>query len=147
MVISEVSTSWLGWGGVSASVSEGCLTLGPGDCLPLGWGCLADIPLGQSPPGQTPSGQTFPLGTHPLGRCPTWVDTPLGRHPPAQTPPAPLHAGMHTSPCPSMQGYTPPMNRIKDRCKNITYPPLRLRPVKIKLRLTFRGPSVQVPDY
>ena len=80
---------------------------------------------------------------------------PKGRHPQTQrqtppcpgprgtkspllgyTAPCPLHAGMHT-PCPMIAGtHSPPtpMNRITDRCKNITFPKLRLRAV-IKLTL------------
>ena len=61
-------------------------------------------------------------GVHPTG--------PRGRHPQANTS-IPLHAGIH--PLPSacwdtyplahcMLGYTPPVNRMTHRCKNLTFP-------------------------
>ena len=39
----------------------------------------------------------------------------------------------HACPLPCTPSATPPMNRIRDRCKNIIFPQLRLRAVKIML--------------
>ena len=66
----------------------------------------ADTPLSRHPSEQTPP-KADPLGsTHPPGAY-----TPLSRHPPKQT---------------------PPVNRITDRCKNITFATF-LRTVIIEL--------------
>ena len=66
---------------------------------------LGGVYVGVSAPGSVCPDGCLPRGTSALG-----VYTPC-----------PLHAGIH-----------PPMNRITDRCKNITFPQLRLRAVKIE---------------
>ena len=84
---------------------------------------------GGSPPG-TPLGAEpltrHPLGAEPLTRhtpgadIPLGPDTPWSRHAPgADTPPL----------RPGTPEHTPPVNRITDTCKNITFPQLRLRAV------------------
>ena len=54
-----------------------------------------------------------------LGVCP-WGCTPprpRGRHPFA-----PLHVGIHSPPIACWDTHNPPVNRMTDRCKNITFP-------------------------
>ena len=78
-------------------------------------------PLEQAPPGSrppragTPRDQTPPWSRHPPGPDTLWSrHSPGAGTPPEQAPP---------------RDQTPPVNRIKDTCKNITFPQLRLRAV------------------
>ena len=73
------------------------------------------------------------LYTCPLPCMPPAMHTLCHAHSPA------MHAPCHTNslamhvPCHAPSSATPPVNRIRGRCKNIIFPQLRLRSVKIML--------------
>ena len=106
----------------------GCL-LGGGGGVCSGGVCpgVSAQERGISPGGCTPPGPEtdIPLGPE--------ANTPLG--PEADTP-CPVHAEIHT-PYPVHAGIQPPMNRITDRCKNITFP--QLLTVKITMFKLFQS--------
>ena len=100
------------------------------ECIPVG--CI--LPSGGSPPGtpepEPPKDQT-PLGPEPPGTrpLPEAGTNPLGPDPiQKQEPPRIRH---------------PPMNRITDTCKNITFPQLCLWAVNMD-QLLHTTPNVQV---
>ena len=105
-------------------------------------------PHGQRPSGQRPPWTETPLDGDPLdrdpaGQRPCWTETPLDRDPtgqrlPEQRPPGqrPLDRDApwtETFPPPTLQTETLslPVNRITDKCKNITFPQLHLQAVII----------------
>ena len=114
---------------LARSPSTSSLVVGlemPPDQIPL------NFPLGcgpGDPPNQIPS-------TSPPGCGSGNLQGMLGCHPPIPPPPpqrpAARHAGIQTNP-PNPPPPPSPMNRIKDSCKNITFPQLRLRAVNIGL--------------
>ena len=77
---------------------------------------LTETPWIEPPLDRDPLGQRPPTNRD----SPTDRDPPTDREPPGQRPPG------QTSPWTEI----PPVNRITDRCKNITFPQLRLRAVK-----------------
>ena len=91
------------------------------ECIPVG--CITSTAVAVSPAKHTP----LPCHACPPPRTPLLPCTPPATHAsPAMHAPA-MHAPCHATPLPR----TPPVNRITDRCKNITFPQLLLRTVKI----------------
>ena len=121
-----------GSGGVCLWV-WGCLPSGSRGCLPLD---PRSIPWQRSSSGQTPRGADTPRQIPPLGKHPQ-ADTLLGQTPLADTPWA-------NTRCPIAYWDKPPVNRITDRCKNITFPQLCLRAVTIHFRSESLPPTFTV---
>ena len=91
---------------------------------PPGQRTLDRDPLDRDPSWTETPGQRTPLDRNTLGQRPLWTETPhLDRHPtwtdtpPGQTP----HLDRH----PTLTENPRPVNRITDRCENITLPQLR----------------------
>ena len=84
---------------ISIYLEQECILIG---CVPYAGGCLPLVRgvCLQTPPWADPSVQPLPLDRHP---------------------PCPVHAGVTAPP--------PPVNRIPDRRKNITFPQLLLRTI------------------
>ena len=118
----------------------GCLPRGvsaKGRCLVEGGGCPGCVY-----PACTGQGVCIPActgqgvfaqrgcGRHLPGPKANISQKTRGRYPPS---PRLMHAGIHTPLAQCRLGYThlPPVNRITDRCKNITFPQLRLRTVRM----------------
>ena len=83
---------------------------------------LDQAPPDQAPPDQAPQDQASPWDRHPPG-------TPRANTPLEQTPPGSRH--------PPGPG-TPPVNRMTNRCKNITFPQISFAGVKTLVRATCR---------
>ena len=103
-------------GGVSASGSGGCLPLGLGWGVSASWSGGPPLPhsLHHTPPFTTPRFTTHPLSPHTFHHTPPFTTHPSFTTPNHHTPP------FTTSPPP------PWIEWIRDRCKNITFPQLRL---------------------
>ena len=98
------------------------------------------IPVACVPPAQRQLGGLCPGGL-PGGVCPGGVPCDLSHHAFDVTCMLPPHqlratnsAAAYIVVVQGMMGYTPPVNRITDTCKNITFPQLHLRVVIIDWR-------------
>ena len=85
-------------------------------------------PLDRDSPGEKPPGQKSPSGQRPPGQRPTLDRDPPDGHPPRQRHPSGQSLGQDRDPLD--RAPHPSMNRMTHRCKNITFPQLRLLAVK-----------------
>ena len=104
----------------SASVSVHCVKL---ECIPVGCVAPASMVISRTSHAVFSGGMGVCLGGVCPCRClPRGVSAQRG----VQTP---LDRDRHTQPQTQRQRQTPPVNRMTDRCKDVTFPHFRLRAV------------------